>query len=721
MGSGLTFPGLEVEVEPNPKAFVNFDIFLNVVESDQGLMLDCDYNSDLFERRTVERWLHHFQTILDEMMAEPTRPVSAIPLVDAADRRRLLVDWNDTKAEFPRHKCIHHLFEEQVARNPEAVAITFEGRKLTYAELEATANGIARHLQSRGVGPGTTVGICLDRSPEMLISLLGILKAGGAYVPLDPTYPRERIVAVIEDARPTLVLTQDSTASVLEPASVRLLRLDREGPAIQPGDPGRPSSAVGPEDLAYVIFTSGSTGRPKGVEITHRSVVNLLTSMAREPGLTARDALVAVTTLSFDIAVLELLLPLVVGGRVIMASRQDVSDGRRLLSLMTESGATVLQGTPATWRLLLEAGWNGNPRIKVLCGGEALPRDLADTLVARSSSVWNMYGPTETTVWSAASRVDLESGPLTIGPPIANTQFYVLDRAGQPAPIGVPGELHIGGEGVAQGYRSNPELTREKFVPNPFEAGVPSRLYRTGDLVRYRPDGRLEFLGRLDSQVKVRGYRIETAEVESVVAQYQGVRECVVVAREDVPGDKRLVGYLVAGGAEASATDLRRYVASKLPEYMVPTTFVCLPSLPRTPNGKVDYRRLPVPGKANGRDERSYIAPRTTQERMLTEICARVLRLEQVGVQDSLFELGADSIHLFQIVARANDVGIPLTPKQVLSGRNVAAIVAELESQAGEKPGSPKPALAPVARENYRMKRSRLDGSRIINGRGFDQ
>ncbi|CEF48411.1 unnamed protein product, partial [uncultured bacterium] len=421
---------------------------------------------------------------------------------------------------------------------------------------------------------------------------------------------------------------------------------------------------------------------------------------------------------SFDIAVLELFLPLVVGAQVVIAAREDVIDGNRLLGLMVASGATVMQATPATWRLLLEAGWNGRPKIKVLCGGESLPRELADALLARSSSVWNMYGPTETTVWSATSQVEPGPETVTIGPPIANTQFFVLDGSGQAVPIGVPGELHIAGAGVARGYRNEPGLTAAKFVRNRHDESASSLMYKSGDLVRYLPDGRLEFLGRLDSQVKVRGFRIETTEIESTIMTFEGVRECAVVARQDGPGEKRLVAYLVVEGVAPSTSDLRRVIAARLPEYMIPTSFVSLDALPRTPNGKVDRRALPAPEIANGRHSRDYIAPSSPGQRELADICAKVLGLDRVSVDDNLFDLGADSVHVFQIISRANDAGIILTPKQILGGRSIAAILAEFEGNELETRDSHAPQLMPVPRDRHRIQRSWLGTADISNGRG---
>jgi amino acid adenylation domain-containing protein len=708
VGTGFQLPGLELEVDANPKSFVNFDLFLNIVASEKGLVLDCDYNSDLFDRETIERWLGHYKTLLASMQTDARTTVSKLAILDDDERHRLLVEWNSTQREFRKEKCIHSLFEEQVARTPQAVAVEFEGEQLTYAELDTRANQLAWYLRELGVGPEETVAICLDRSLEMLVAVLGVLKAGGAYVPLDPNYPDERIEAVLQDACPCLLLTLESVASRFGTVPTRIVALEAAKAAIARQSRQQIDCGVTGESLAYLIYTSGSTGGPKGVEITHRSVVNLLSSMERQPGVNAQDRLLAVTTLAFDIAALELFLPLCTGARVVLASREVGCDGHKLLALMNTSSATVMQATPMTWRLLLEGGWKGSLNLKILCGGEALPRDLADLLLARATVVWNMYGPTETTVWSAASRVNPGSGPVTIGPPIANTQFYVLDRHAQPVPIGVPGELYIGGEGLARGYWKQPELTRSKFIPDPYSGRPGDKLYKTGDQVRYRSDGTIEFLGRLDTQVKVHGFRIETSEVESVLLKYPGVRDCVVVAREDSPGDKRLVGYLVTGQPTPASSDLRRFVATKLPHYMVPATFVSLGALPRTPNGKIDRRSLPVPDLPQPGRRGDSVTRSPPRERMLADICAKVLRLDRIGVHESVFDLGADSVQVFQIVARANNAGLRLTPTDILVGRNVSAICTNLKEVENGATPLPISGVAPISREKHRIKRSLL-------------
>ncbi|HEY2785184.1 MAG TPA: amino acid adenylation domain-containing protein [Fimbriiglobus sp.] len=707
LGGRLEIPGLEAKVDPNPKRFVNFDLFVNVVETEDGLVLDCDYNTDLYDRATVVRWLKHYATLLRGMAVGTDRAVATIPLIEDAEQRLVVSEWNATRRDFPREKCVHQLIQEQAARTPNSVAITADSRRLTYGELDAEADRLARKLRSLGVGAGKAVAIYLDPCPELVVAALGVWKAGGCYVPLDPAYPSERVAAVLEDSRPHVVVTQKYLAPELPPLAAPFVLLDVDsvidGPPI---DLDRSEGSAKPDDLAYIIYTSGSTGRPKGVEVPHQGVVNFLTSMAREPGLSADDTLLAVTTFAFDIAVLELFLPLTVGARVVMTSRTVAADGYALQELLVRSGATVLQATPATWRLILEAGWPGNPRLKALCGGEALTRDLADALLPRCASLWNMYGPTETTVWSSALRVEPGTFPVPVGPPIANTTFYVLDKNGQPTPVGVPGELYIGGEGVVRGYANLPGLTAEKFVPDPFAGDSRSRLYRTGDLVRFRPDGAFEFLGRLDTQVKIRGFRIETSEVESALVQHPAVSECVVVAHEFSPVDKRLVAYLVVNGSTPEVGELRGFVATKLPPYMVPAIFVPLDALPRTPNGKVDRRSLPKPENSIPKKEGEYVAPKNLTERKLAEICAEVLGLKRVGVQESLFDLGADSLHMFQIVARAFNAGIKVTLKQILAHRTVVAISEELEAAKSIEKDSASPPLVSIARDQYRTQRN---------------
>jgi amino acid adenylation domain-containing protein len=563
---------------------------------------------------------------------------------------------------------------------------------------------LAHHLRKLGVKPGVLVGVFIERSLEMLVALLGTLKAGGAYVPIDPTFPPERVRFVLDDAGAPVVLTQAALTKEWSFGDAKVVQLDGDWELIARGDTGGLSPFAASDDLAYVIYTSGSTGKPKGVEIPHRAVVNLLQAMQARPGLAKTDVLAAVTTLSFDISGLELFLPLCVGAKLAIVSRETAQYAVQLLEYLKDVNATVVQATPVTWRQLLEAGWSGEPALKVLCGGEAFPRELANELLKRAASVWNMYGPTETTIWSAVGEVKGGDGPVPIGHPIANTQLFVLDHELQFAPIGVAGELYIAGLGLARGYHNRPELTAEKFVANPFRQEPGARMYKTGDLVRRRHDGTLEFLGRLDTQIKLRGFRIELGEIESVLRNHPGVAQAVVLLREDTPGEKRLVGYLVAAkGAAPTTAELRDFLVRKLPAYMAPATYVILEALPLTPNGKIDRGALPVPNWSKQPEGIVYVGPRSPEEETMAGIWAEVLRLERVGIDDNLFELGADSLHVFQITARAGKAGISVTPRQVLHHRTIAAIFDQL-AKGVQKPTQPEsPAIKPVPRHKYRL------------------
>ena len=538
-------PGLLLSTVNTGMETAKFDLTLQMEETGPGLIGRLEYNTDLFDEETMRRLAAHFESLLDSALADPDQSLACIPLLTATEQQQLL-QWNDTEAEYPRQTCMHELFEAQVAGTPDAIALVYEHRQLSYYELNQRANHLACKLRSLGVRPGVLVGLYTERGPEMLIGLLGILKAGGAYVPLDPTYPRERLAFMVRDAALTVLLTQRHLVAGLPEHAADVICLDSE--VLFEETAANPANWTDAEALAYVIYTSGSTGRPKGVMIPHGAVVNFLSTMLRQPGLSSDDILLAVTSLSFDIAALELCLPLMVGARVVLVSREVSADGALLAESLTDHAATVMQATPATWTQLLDSGWRGLSALKMLCGGEALAREQATRLLERGATLWNMYGPTETTIWSAIHRVvaatDGDTSAVPLGRPIANTGIHLLDEEGQLVPVGVPGELHIGGAGLAHGYLKRPELTAEKFLPDQFSATAGQRLYQTGDLTRYLPDGAIEFLGRIDHQVKLRGFRIELGEIEAVLAQQAAVHEVVVVVREDVPGDKRLVAYV---------------------------------------------------------------------------------------------------------------------------------------------------------------------------------
>ena len=541
----VQLPDLSVSSIPVDNKTAKFDLLLSMVERAEGLTGTLEYSTDLFDEITIDRMLGHLQTLLWSIVGDGQQRLSDLQILSKQEREQLVTEWNQTKVEYPADKCIHELIESQVERTPEAVAVIFEGGQLTYRELNSKANQLARYLRRLGVGPDVMVGICIERSAEMLVGLLGILKAGGAYVPLDPTYPKHRLAFILEDAQAPLLLTEAALVARLDSHPMKTVCLDADWPIIAQECADNQLSPATSDNLAYVIYTSGSTGKPKGVQIPHRAVVNFLNSMRQEPGLTQQDTLIAVTTLSFDIAGLELFLPIIVGGCVLIVSREMASDGVELSKQIDKYGATVMQATPATWRLLLEAGWQGRDYLKILCGGEALPKELAGELSTRSAALWNMYGPTETTIWSAVYKVERENPRALIGRPIANTVIYLLDPNLQLVPVGVSGELYISGDGLARGYFNRPDLTAEKFIPNPFGDLAQTRLYKTGDRARFLPDGNIEFLDRIDNQVKLRGFRIEPGEIEAVLRQHGGVKEAVVAASEDASGEKLLAAYIL--------------------------------------------------------------------------------------------------------------------------------------------------------------------------------
>ncbi|MEZ4867746.1 MAG: amino acid adenylation domain-containing protein [Caldilineaceae bacterium] len=526
-----------------------YDLWLVIQVSATKVTATFKYNAQLYERATIARMAGHFECLLRAIIDNPEQAIKRLPLLTAAERQQLLIEWNQTGADYPDYLCIHQLFEAQAVRTPNALAVIFNQQALTYGELNAQANQVAHYLQQLGVQPNMLVGICMERSLEMLIGLLGILKAGAAYVPLDPMYPAERIAFILEDAKVHFLLIKGQSGTAFKSNALRLVDLEQDWAEIAAYAPENPTSTVTSQHLAYTIYTSGSTGRPKGVALKHQTVVNFLYSVGERPGLTANDTLVAVTTIAFDIAGLELYLPLTKGAKVVIASDKVVADGYALARLLDDAQATVMQATPATWRLLLLSDWQGRSNLKILCGGEAFPTELARKLLACSASVWNMYGPTETTIWSTVYQVTaddtLQQGVVSIGRPIANTQIYIVDEQQQLTPIGVPGELLIGGAGLAQGYLNRPELTAERFVADPFAADPVARLYKTGDLARYRADGNIEFMGRMDHQIKLRGFRIELGEIESVLNDHPAVEQSVVTVREDAYGEKHLTAYVV--------------------------------------------------------------------------------------------------------------------------------------------------------------------------------
>jgi amino acid adenylation domain-containing protein len=686
--------GLDVEsVLVDPK-ISKFDLTLFLTDMGEEIWAEIEYSTDLFDAARIERMFGHYQTILEALAADPGQRLNELPLLTGVERHQLLVQWNDTRVDHSAGAYIHEPFEEQASRTPDRVALAFEQQTLSYGELNRRANQLAHHLSGMGVGPNVPVGLYVKRSLDMVVGLLGILKAGAAYVPMDPGYPKERLQYILADSKVSVVLTVQSLAEEMPGFAGRTISLDKDWAGIAREPERNLPSPVNPEDLAYVLYTSGSSGKPKGVEISHRAVVNFLNSMRKAPGMWADDTLLSVTTLSFDIFGLEIWLPLTSGAKVVIASEEVTRDGKELAALVRQSGATVMQATPSTWRLLLESGWQGNPHLRILCGGEAWPNELALQLLPMCAALWNMYGPTETTIWSAVQQVRADT-PVLIGHPIANTEFYVVDSRLQPVPVGVPGELLIGGAGVARGYLNRPDLTAEKFIADPFHNETGSRLYRTGDLVSYREDGTLEFLGRIDQQVKMRGFRIELGEIESVLRDHAAVREAVVVMREE--REKQLVAHVVlAGESSCTTAELRDYLKQKLPAYMVPAAFSLLENIPLTPNGKVDRKVLSgadyIPSEPQSAQD--LVLPQTLLEMQLLQIWQRILGSRNIGVRDSFFEIGGHSLLAVSIINEINEfLDVNLTIPTFFLNPSIRGIARTLEE---EKNRNAVPTLVPL-------------------------
>ncbi|MEA5513969.1 non-ribosomal peptide synthetase [Nodularia sp. UHCC 0506] len=662
----INLPDLIIEPVETEHFTSRFDISLDMYETPRGLRGTWEYSTELFQPTTIERFSEHFQTILSRIVANPEKSIVELSLLTPKEQN-LLTQWNDTFTDIPELTA-YELFSQQVTKTPDKIAVIFGDESLTYQQLEQKASQLADYLQNLGVQAETRVGIYCDRSLEMVISLLAVHKAGGAYVPLDPSYPQERLKFIINDSKISILITQTSLLNNLPKHSAKIVCVDNIKHEIN----NHSQSPITNHQLAYLIYTSGSTGTPKGVQILHRSLSNFLTAMSKAPGLTAADNLLAVTTLAFDIAALEIFLPLTVGACLVLVKRDVTLDGERLAQAIAKHQITVMQATPATWRLLLTSGWEGKQDLKILCGGEALDNTLAQQLLSCTQEVWNLYGPTETTIWSAAQKLSIDQ-PVTIGHPIANTQFYVLDQHLQPLPIGVPGELYISGAGVARGYWQRPDLTAERFLLKtpPLCASAPLReytLYKTGDRVRYLPDGKLEYLGRLDNQVKIRGFRIELGEIEAVLTEHPAVTQAVVTVREEEP---RLVAYIILNSQDAEVNDLQPFLANKLPRYMIPGIFVTLAALPLTPNGKIDRKALPTPDPKSFKNENEGFL--TPTEEVLASIWATVLGVESVGIEDNFFDLGGHSLLATRLISQVRQVfGVELPLRHLFESPRIA-------------------------------------------------
>jgi amino acid adenylation domain-containing protein len=688
----VSFPGLSFEFAGNPRVFENFELFVNAVQLPAGIRLECQYNSDLFDAATIQAWLGAYATLLRQATVTPTAAGSALGLVSPSAQAALLA-LQPSRTPYPATWLAHEYVEQQVDRAPARIAIAGDA-PLSYAQLDARANRIAHVLRERGIGHGQLVGLSLARSTDMIAALLAVLKSGAGYVPLDPGFPAERLAFMAQDAALAALIVDDEAAAIFDFPTDKVLSLKRHAALIDAASIGRlprDERSATPESVAYVIYTSGSTGKPKGVRVPHRATANFISSMQREPGIREDDRFVAVTTLSFDIAFLELMLPLSVGAAIVLANHDHARDGAALRELVERSGGTMMQATPAGWRVLLESGWEGRTGFKAIAGGEPLPLDLAEALLARCGELWNAYGPTETTVWSTLWRVHDPRAGITIGQPIANTTVHVLDEHGAPCPLGMPGELYIGGDGVTLGYLDRPALNAERFLPDPFCGDTQARLYRTGDRGRWLAKGELEHLGRLDFQVKIRGYRIELGEIETALTDLPEVARAVVMAREDRPGDVRLVAYAVpAEGVDLTDVDLCPRLRQRLPDYMLPQHFVALTAIPLLPNGKIDRKSLPAPIQPATEARHDRRAPRSDTERRVAMSMEAVLALPELDLRDNFFALGGHSLLAAQLTARLNrEFGIALSFRTLFDAPTIEGLAQAIDSYCAPETATP--------------------------------
>ena len=697
----IEFPGVTSHQLERENTVAKFDLTLFVEETESGLIGSWKYNSDLFAPSTIRRWIGHFQVLLESIVANPQQQVSQLPLLTESERHQLLIEWNDTATDYPQDKCVHQLFEEQVERTPDAVAVVFEEQQLTYDQLNSRANQLAHYLRDLGVGPEVLVGICVERSLEMVVGLLGILKSGGAYVPLDPNYPQERLTYILEDSAVSVLLTQSKLVEQLPKTEAQAVCLDTEWGAISLASQENPINRTKPENLAYLLYTSGSTGNPKGVSIEHHSPVALLHWAQNLFSIEQLSGVLASTSICFDLSVFELFLPLSCGGQVILAE-----NALGLSSLNSRHDVTLVNTVPSAIAQL--ASLNAiPPNAKTIAlAGEPLKKQLVDILYQQDTieQIFNLYGPSEDSTYSTWFLVEKgTSRSPAIGRPISNSQIYILDKYLQPVPIGVPGELHIGGHGLARGYLNRPELTSEKFIPNPFSNEPNSRLYKTGDLARYLPNGNIKYIGRIDNQVKIRGFRIELGEIEATLAQHPEIKEAVVIAREDIPGDKQLVAYIVPETKAPTKSELRSFLKQKLPDYMIPGAFITLESLPLTPNGKIDRRALPAPDTTRDSAAETFVAPRNSMELQLAQVWEGVLGIQPIGVTDNFFELGGHSLLAVRLVAeieKALQKKLPLAA--LFQFTTIAELAERLLLEEVEESVSLDESLPPLDPEDFR-------------------
>lgn len=688
----MGFSGMDVSIVVEPRAYENFEWFVNgVIHGDGSIELQVQFNADLFSREAIKFYFEGFQAFIAQIVERPDASLAEHSLMTIEQREQVVCKWNETQADFHTSETLHEEFRKTASTYPDHVAVRFGDQSLTYAEVDSYTNQLAQHLADQGVESGDLIGLCIDRSAEMFTGVMAILKAGAGYVPLDPSYPADRLHYMCETANVKLVLTQDRHLELLKNFGKRCLSVDSSAEAIAASESTSFDNQSNGDDTAYVIFTSGSTGQPKGVQVAHRTVLNLLHSMNHEPGLESHESILAVTSLSFDMSVSEIFLPLTCGACLAIVDKETTIDGEKLAAAIEKYDAKLIQATPATWRLLVQSDWSGKKDLRIVSAGEPFPSDLVEPLLNRTAEVWNMYGPTETTVYSTAKRIMNADDPIVIGHPVANTQIYLLDSAGHEVPPGVEGEMFIGGAGVTQGYLNREDLTADRFVDNPWFNPFADygnwRLYKTGDVAKHTFDGEIEYLRRNDKQVKIRGFRIELGEIERSIRTFdQGIQQAVVIVRDDSHGNPTLVAYWIGSQeCQFSDTQLRDHLRGALPHYMVPKHFVRLEQMPMTSNGKVNHKALPAPN-APVQTTGDSIGPATASEKFLSEVWKEILEVDSVSLDDNFFELGGHSLLVMQVITRVQqECDVRLSPQDFLTG-TLEILASQLNDSDAEAP-----------------------------------
>ena len=696
--SEMGFTGLDVNIEVEPRTYENFEWFVNgVIHRDGSIELQIQFNKNLFTAEAIEFYFQGFEAFLDQLAESPEAALGTHATMTIAQREKVVCRWNDTKAEFKTAETLHEEFANTVRLTPDNIAVAFHDQKLMYREVDQRANQLANHLVKQGVSPGDLVGVCVDRSAEMFTSVMAILKAGAGYVPLDPSYPIDRLAYMCSHANVKLVVSQEHHQALNAEFGKPCVIIDTHAEKIASCSTSAPVVETSRDDIAYVIFTSGSTGEPKGVRVPHQTVLNLLHSMLRQPGLQPHESILAVTSLSFDMSVSEIFLPMTCGACLAIADKATTIDGEKLASAIEKHNATLVQATPATFRLLSQSSWAGKQDLRIVSAGEPFPADLVSPLLEKTGEVWNMYGPTETTVYSTVKQITDAEAPIVIGVPVANTQIYILDANDNETPPGVEGEMFIAGSGVNSGYLNRPDLTAERFIHNPwfdpFADHCNPQMYRTGDVARYTFDGEIEYLRRNDKQVKIRGFRIELGEIEKSIRGFHDlIDQAVAVVREDSAGNPTLIAYWTADQAfNLSDADLREHLRGSLPHYMIPKHFVRLEEFPQTSNGKIDHKALPEP-TAQAQVIGDIIPPATESEKYLAEIWEESLDIDGISIDDNFFELGGHSLLVMQVIAKVEEqTGTRLGPQDFLIGtlENLANQIESQPSGTREKQANP--------------------------------